>query len=197
MLMSVKTLLATTLGLTLALAGGPVPATAVATAQAGPSCGITWGSGDKAAGVLSGAPLITVRTGRHECWDRIVFELDGAANGYSVRYSPQVLTDGAGVDLVPYTAGTAFLWVTLLAPAYDAAHTTTIDARTGDRVANVLEQPFDGVWNSETYRSRRRRNRGPIDCSECHRDKDTNWHRTWLDPRSQTGAASPPPSNGD
>ena len=138
MLMSVKTLLATTLGLTLALAGGPVPATAVATAQAGPSCGITWGSGDKAAGVLSGAPLITVRTGRHECWDRIVFELDGAANGYSVRYSPQVLTDGEGIDLVPYTAGTAFLWVTLLAPAYDAAHTTTIDARTGDRVANVL-----------------------------------------------------------
>lgn len=63
-----------------------------------------------------------------------------------------------------------------------------------DKVANVLEQSFDEVWNSETYRSRRRRNRGPIDCSECHRDKDTNWHRTWLGPRSQDGATSPPPS---
>src|SRR5690349_746024 len=100
MLMSVKTLLATTLCLALAVSGGPAPASAVTTAAAAePSCGITWGSGDKAAGVLSAAPLVTVRTGRQECWDRVVFELDGAANGYSVRYSPQVLTDGEGVDL--------------------------------------------------------------------------------------------------
>jgi hypothetical protein len=138
MRMSVKALLATTLCLALATAGGPASATAVATTRAAPSCGITWGSGDKAAGVLSEAPLLVVRTGRDACWDRVVFELDGTANGYSVRYSAQVPTDGEGVDLVPYTAGTAFLWVTLLAPAYDAGHTATIDARTGDHVATVL-----------------------------------------------------------
>ena len=48
------------------------------------------------------------------------------------------LTDGEGLDLVPYTAGDAFLWVTLRAPAYDESHTSTIDARNGDHVANVL-----------------------------------------------------------
>jgi hypothetical protein len=114
-----------------------VPALAAATTPA-PYCGITWGSGEKTAGPLSTAPLVTVRTGRHECWDRVVFEFNGTAQGYSVRYSAQVLTDGEGLDLVPYTAGGAYLWVTLRAPAYDADHVSTIDARTGDHVANVL-----------------------------------------------------------
>jgi hypothetical protein len=118
---------------------GNVPAPAlVAATTAAPYCGITWGSGDKTAGPLSTAPLLTVRTGRHECWDRVVFELDGSAQGYSVRYSAGVPTDGEGVDLVPYTAGGAHLWVTLRAPAYDDDHAPTLNARTGDHVANVL-----------------------------------------------------------
>lgn len=152
-----KTLTTAILCLTLAACGGPttgrnssapavvgdraaqvpvraVPAVAAATTAA-PSCGVTWGSGDKAAGPLSPAPLLTVETGRHECWDRVVFEFNGSAPGYSVRYSDQVLTDGEGFDLVPYTAGGAYLWVTLLAPAYGAS---TIDASSGDHVANVL-----------------------------------------------------------
>ncbi|MET8154493.1 hypothetical protein ACIBSW_38065 [Actinoplanes sp. NPDC049668] len=105
---------------------------------AAPYCGITWGSAEKKAGSLSTAPLLTVETGRHECWDRVVFEFNGAAQGYQVRYSATVPTDGEGVDLVPYTAGEEHLWVTLLAPAYDANNGSTIDARDGDRVANVL-----------------------------------------------------------
>ena len=120
-----------------AVAEGAGPALAAATTTA-PYCGITWGSGEKTAGPLSTAPLLTVETGRHECWDRVVFEFNGSAQGYSVRYSTQVLTDGEGLDLVPYTAGDAFLWVTLRAPAYDESHTSTIDARNGDHVANVL-----------------------------------------------------------
>lgn len=149
-----KTLIAAALCLALAACGGPeaasdntaaagagpvqaVPALAVATTAA-PACGITWGSADKTAGALSTAPLFSVETGRHECWDRVVFEFNGTAKGYSVRYSAEVLTDGEGVDLVPYTAGAAHLWVTLMAPAYDASHASTIDARDGDRVANVL-----------------------------------------------------------
>jgi hypothetical protein len=113
------------------------PAQAAATTAA-PYCGITWGSGDRTAGPLSAAPLLTVQTGRHECWDRVVFEFNGTARGYSVRYSAAVLTDGEGLDLVPYTAGPAYLWVTLRAPAYDANHGSTIDARNGDHMANVL-----------------------------------------------------------
>ncbi|WP_412741607.1 hypothetical protein [Krasilnikovia sp. MM14-A1004] len=113
------------------------PALAAATTTT-PYCGITWGSGDKTAGPLSTAPLVSVQTSRQECWDRIVFEFNGTAQGYSVRYSDQVPTDGEGIDLVPYTAGGAHLWVTLRAPAYEAGHSSTINARTGDHTANVL-----------------------------------------------------------
>jgi hypothetical protein len=118
-------------------AGVPAgPARAAATTA--PACGITWGSAEKTAGALSTAPLITVETGRHECWDRIVFEFNGTAQGYSARYSAHVPTDGEGVDLVPYTAGGEHLWVTLRAPAYTGDYTPTFAARDGDHVANVL-----------------------------------------------------------
>ena len=118
-----------------AAAAAPVAAAATTTT---PYCGITWGSGAKAAGPLSTAPLVAVRTGRHQCWDRVVFEFDGTARGYSVAYNSQVLTDGEGLNLAPYTAGGAYLAVTLRAPAYDDDHVSTINARTGDHVVNVL-----------------------------------------------------------
>jgi hypothetical protein len=134
-----KTTLAVALCLALA-ACGAAPATPrtveVAATTTAPYCGITWGSGDKTAGPLSTAQLLTVETGRHECWDRVVFELNGSATGYSVRYSAQILTDGQGLDLVPYTAGGEHIWVTLRAPA-----TSPYAAHTGDHVANVL--PYD------------------------------------------------------
>jgi hypothetical protein len=57
-----------------------------AAAAAAPYCGITWGSLAKSGGTLSQAPLIDVRTGRHTCYDRVVFEFNGAANGYAVHY---------------------------------------------------------------------------------------------------------------
>jgi hypothetical protein len=137
-----RTFLIATMTLALAACGGPPPAgpmlAAAATTTAAPACGITWGSTDKTAGQLSTAPLLTVETGRHECWDRVVFELNGSAQGYSVRYGTEVLTDGEGVDLVPYTAGGAHLWVTLRAPAYDGNHSATFDARAGEHVATVM-----------------------------------------------------------
>jgi hypothetical protein len=128
-----RTLIVAVLSLSLILAGGTPGAVAAA-----PYCGITWGSGEKTTGPLSPAPLLTVETGRHECWDRVVFEFDGSAQGYSVRYASQVLTDGEGVDLVPFTAGGAHLWVTLRAPAYDADHGATFDAVAGGHVATVM-----------------------------------------------------------
>jgi hypothetical protein len=134
----VVTLLISAVSLALAAGAAPVANAAPARAAAAPYCGITWGSGDKTADPMSTAPLLTVETGRHDCWDRLVFEFNGTAQGYSVRYSDQVLTDGEGLDLVPYTAGGAYLWVTLRAPAYDDAHVATFDALTGDHVARAL-----------------------------------------------------------
>ena len=87
------------------------------TAQAAaPYCGITWGSVDKSAGELTPAPLLTVRTGRHDCYDRVVFEFEGAATGYRAAYG-EAYTQGTGTPLSPYTAGGAVIEVVLLAPA--------------------------------------------------------------------------------
>jgi hypothetical protein len=106
-------------------------------AAATPYCGITWGSTSKSGGTLSQASLIATRTGRHACYDRVVFEFNGRVSGYTVRYG-QTYTDGEGLALSPYTAGAAQLTVTLQAPAYDDSHSSTYPHRTGDHVANVV-----------------------------------------------------------
>ena len=117
--------------------GAAQSSTATLAASAAPYCGITWGSTGKSGGALSEAPLIATRTGRHTCFDRVVFEFNGAVKGYSVHYG-EVYTDGEGLRLTPYTAGGAVLAVSLRAPAYDAAHASTYPHRTGDHVANVV-----------------------------------------------------------
>jgi hypothetical protein len=105
-------------------------------AAAAPYCGITWGSLAKSGGSLSQAPLIKARTGRHDCYDRVVFEFNGRANGYAVHYG-EAYTEGQGRPLSPITAGGALLAVSLRAPAYDQSHGSTFPHRTGDHVANV------------------------------------------------------------
>ncbi|MDT4986547.1 MAG: hypothetical protein QOI74_641 [Micromonosporaceae bacterium] len=109
-------------------ASGAAPAVA-ARVVAAPSCGITWGSLDRSAGDLSQAAVFTVRTGQHDCFDRLVFELDGPATGYRVSYG-EAYTQGQGLPLSPYTAGGALLAVTLLEPA-------SLPNRTGDHLAGV------------------------------------------------------------
>jgi hypothetical protein len=109
------------------LAGGLVSGTTAAAAS--PYCGITWGSGNKAAGSLSQASLLTVRTGRHDCYDRVVFEFTGTAKGYRVAYK-EAFTQATGQPLSPYTAGGAVIEVVLLEPS-------TLYG-TGQHVANVF-----------------------------------------------------------
>ncbi|WP_198940205.1 AMIN-like domain-containing (lipo)protein [Micromonospora sp. CB01531] len=106
-------------------------------AAATPYCGITWGSTAKAGGKLSTAPLGEVRTGQHGCWDRVVFEFAGPADGWSVAYG-ETYTEGQGLALSPYTAGGALLRVSLRAPAYDGNRVATVPYRTGEHVANPL-----------------------------------------------------------
>ncbi|MER7458754.1 hypothetical protein [Micromonospora sp. NPDC126480] len=100
-------------------------------------CGITWGSLTKSAGSLSSAPLVDVRTGRHDCYDRVVFEFAGTVNGYTVTYG-ETWTEGEGLALSPYTAGDELLRVSLQAPAYDDEHVATVPYRVGEHTANVL-----------------------------------------------------------
>ena len=118
-------------------AGTGTAATTTAAATGLPYCGITWGSAEKAAGTLSGAPLIQVRTGRHDCFDRVVFEFAGPVSGYTVAYG-ETWTEGEGLALSPYTAGGELLRVSLQAPAYDDDHRATVPYRVGEHAANVL-----------------------------------------------------------
>lgn len=124
-------------GTTLGRATAPAQTWNTAAPQQGvtaaPYCGITWGSARKQGGTLRTPQLVKVVTSRNTCWDRTVFEYDGAVNGYDVLYSTTVATDGEGLNLAPYVAGAAAkLAVSLRAPAQDYPRAT------GEHVANVL-----------------------------------------------------------
>ncbi|MEA2274664.1 MAG: hypothetical protein QOI98_3372 [Solirubrobacteraceae bacterium] len=110
---------------TLVFTAGPADA-------AGPYCGLVWGSQGEASGDYGRAPLGKVRTGRHECFDRVVFEVDGAAAGYRVEYVPEVRTEGEGAVLP--LAGGAFLRVVVMANVFDDLGHLHYDARVGDRL---------------------------------------------------------------
>ncbi|GGK57052.1 AMIN-like domain-containing (lipo)protein [Ornithinimicrobium pekingense] len=117
-----------------ALAG---PATTLAT-TARPYCGITWGSLAKAnavshtTGTLSG-----VRSGRHDCFDRLVLDVAKVPRSlsYDVRYVTTVREDGSG-RAVPLK-GDADLRIVLRAPAYDDQGRATFTPRSRTNVVDV------------------------------------------------------------
>lgn len=80
------------------------------------SCRATWGSLPKTSSPMVAGPLTGVRSGRHDCFDRLVIDVAGAAPGFSVRYVGAVLTEGRGT-LVPLRGG-ARLQLVVRAPAY-------------------------------------------------------------------------------
>lgn len=119
---------------------------AVPAAQASPGavtpareayCGITWGSLDKVAGPSTSpfSPLTGIRTGRHTCYDRMVFDVAGTAPGYRVHYVDQVTTVARG-DVLPLTGG-ARIEIVLRAPDHTPRGRVTYDVRTGARLPGV------------------------------------------------------------
>lgn len=107
----------------LALTGAAI---AVPSASAA-SCAVAWGSVERTAPALAPAPLVGIRTGRHACVDRVVFDVDGPVGGYTVSYVPAVVQDGSG-EVLPVPGG-ARLQVVLHHPAYDASGAATYAAR--------------------------------------------------------------------
>ncbi len=92
----------------------------VTPAAAAPYCGITWGSQPKVSSAADSEVLFDVRAGRHDCYDRLVFDVGGqdiSFRSYDVRYVGQVTEDGSG-RVVPLRGG-AKLQIVLRAPAYD------------------------------------------------------------------------------
>jgi hypothetical protein len=100
--------------------------TGVAGAGTAPYCGITWGSVAKSDPAMTQAPLTGVRTGRHDCFDRLVVDLAGTpAPGYDVRYiDPPYRAEGSGAPLL--VGGGAVLQISVHAPAYDAGGHATV-----------------------------------------------------------------------
>jgi hypothetical protein len=98
-----KTLIATALS---AAAAAVVIPTSSARAT---GCAVSWGSTAKSVTNLTHRTLTGVRAGRHECFDRLVLDLNAPGEGYRVRYVSAVHDQGRGA-VVPLRGG-AFIQV--------------------------------------------------------------------------------------
>lgn len=118
---------------------GVVPV-AASSASAAPAsyCGITWGSQTKTAPTTTTVPVLTnIRAGRHNCFDRLVFDVRGGnVTGYWVQYKT-VIAETANGHIVPLRGG-AKLSVTVHTPAYDSMGRPTYRyANGGSELVNV------------------------------------------------------------
>lgn len=116
-------------------------------ASAAAYCGITWGSLPKTAADTSvSIELTNIRVGRHDCYDRMVIDLNGPGTGYSVRYVENVYADGSG-QLIPLSGG-AKLQIVVVAPSYDTeTGRQTYDGRSGQPLPRV------NLTGYQTFRS--------------------------------------------
>ncbi len=118
-------------------------AAAASTAVALPSasaatCPTGWGSLAETVDDRGGGTLDDVRAGRHECYDRLVLDLDGidaSDVSYDVRYVGQVVRDGSGTP-VPLRGG-ADLQVVVHTPAHTDGGTATYDPRVDAEAVGV------------------------------------------------------------
>ena len=104
----------------LALGIAPAVAMAPAAPMATSACATQWGSLVKQKAPYTGKQITNVRSGRHQCFDRLVIDINGrgvGAPGYRVDYVGTVHKDGSG-DPVPLR-GNARLRIVIHAPAYD------------------------------------------------------------------------------
>lgn len=118
----------------------------VSSVRAAPYCGITWGSGAKSSTTTTSRSLTNIRTGKHTCYDRMVFDLTGtSATGYRVEYVNNVYADGSG-KLIHLNGG-AKLRVVVNAPVYDQNGKVTYKA--------TVDQTLPGVnlYGYKTFRS--------------------------------------------
>jgi hypothetical protein len=112
-----------------------VPAVAGATTRAATTCPTHWGSLPKANTFVTTGTLETVRTGRHACFDRVVFDVAGPAPGYGARYVPEVHRPGAG-HLLPLRGG-AKLEIVLGVRAFDDAGHWAYQPSNSSELTNV------------------------------------------------------------
>ncbi|MFF4569524.1 hypothetical protein [Streptomyces sp. NPDC001410] len=102
----------------LLLAGAGLGTASSAAAQA-TACPTGWGSLAKGGPTAGAVPLDDIRTGRHACFDRMVFDVPGGGRslGYSVKYVHRLYQTASG-RYIPVGGG-AILDVHIGAPSYD------------------------------------------------------------------------------
>ncbi|WP_329303504.1 hypothetical protein OG410_39130 [Streptomyces sp. NBC_00659] len=126
-----------------AVVAAPTPAGAATAAVA---CPTGWGSLAKTAADADTGSLTDIRTGQHDCYDRMVFDVPTAGTtpiGYTVHYVDAFIQDPSGIR-IPVSGG-AILEILVSAPSYDLeTGTATYPGRGG--------QPLPGV-NLTGYRT--------------------------------------------
>lgn len=92
-----------------------------------PYCGIRWGSmGEQSvSSPRNETYLVDVRAGRHECFDRLVVDIEGFTGTYSVEYVDEVTGIGSGLPIP--LRGDAELSILVESPAYDEDGNATYD----------------------------------------------------------------------
>jgi len=108
----------------------------------------SWNTADETAAPYSTDALYLVRVGQHDCYDRVVLDINGPNEvGYLVRYVPVVTADGSG-DPIPVAGGAALMVIIHTPPlGFDSGghQPGKVFANTGDHLYPAAE--LDG-WRS-------------------------------------------------
>ncbi|ONI74598.1 hypothetical protein BWI15_13520 [Kribbella sp. ALI-6-A] len=109
--------------------------TTTAMSSTATTCPTGWGSLPEANTFVTTGILTTVRSGRHSCFDRVVFDVSGTTPGYGVRYVSNVFRPGAG-HLMPLRGG-AKLQIVLGVNEFDDAGHWAYQPSRSDELTNV------------------------------------------------------------
>ncbi|MEU5365174.1 hypothetical protein ABZ354_17150 [Streptomyces sp. NPDC005925] len=122
------------------------------------ACTTGWGSLDKSGAAPTSEPLKNIRTGRHDCFDRMVIDVPGAGSGvgHRVRYVGRLQQDGAGQQIA--VGGGAVLEVRVAAAAHDENGQPTYPGRVGRALPGIdlagyrtfRDTRFAGSFEGET-----------------------------------------------
>ncbi|MFI5085923.1 MAG: hypothetical protein ACHP7K_08340 [Actinomycetales bacterium] len=122
-----------------------------ASASAAPYCGITWGSLNKTVSAGSSAPVVGVRAGQHDCYDRMVIDLNGPTDQITVGYytGPKPMTSqGSGQPFMTWAGETLAVTVFANSPGYNPANRFDVVNVNGFRT--FREIAFDSSFEGHT-----------------------------------------------
>lgn len=121
------------------IAVGDATSAAAGGVEARPFCGQYWGSLEKASDrPLSYATLEKVRVGRHDCYDRMVIDVNGPVGGYLVLYDPEhTMFSSSSPDFYPRGGAYLVIWVknAVVPRAFPSQGTTAVESP--DEAADV------------------------------------------------------------